>query len=56
VFIGATDDARFRTLDAKTGKQIVGIPARVFRQRRADHLSRKERQTVLSDHGPRERR
>ena len=38
VFVGATDDARFRAFDAKTGKELVQARRRC--QRDAEHLSR----------------
>ena len=39
VFIGATDDSRFRAFDAATGRAL-DIEARCVRARDADHLSR----------------
>ncbi len=46
VFIGATDDNRFRAFDAASGTRALDSEARRRGARDADHLSRQERQTV----------
>ena len=46
VFIASTDDNRFRALDVKTGKRVVGDEARAKRECQSDHVSRQERPTV----------
>ena len=49
VFVGATDDARFRAFDAKSGKELWTVQARRRGQRDAQHLSRQGRQAVRRD-------
>ena len=46
VFVGATDDARFRAFDAKTGKELWTFKLERRRPSDADHLSRPRRQAV----------
>ena len=56
VFVGATDDSRFRAFDAKTGKEMWTVQARRRRAGDADHLPGKRRQAVRRHHGDRRRR
>ena len=46
VFVGATNDRRFRAFDSKTGKELWVDQARCDRQREPDDVSREERQAV----------
>ena len=46
VFVGATNDRRFRAFDSKTGKELWVDQARQHRERQPDDLSGQERQAV----------
>ena len=46
VFIASTDDNRFRALDARNGRQLWATQTRTAGQRRPNHVSGQERQTV----------
>ena len=55
VFVGATDDARFRAFDAKTGKEALDGEAARRGGSDAHHLSGARRKTIRRDHGDRRR-
>ena len=55
VFVGATDDARFRAFDAKTGKELWTVKLGGAAQRDAEHLPRQGRQAVRRHHVDRRR-
>ena len=55
VFIGATNDNRFRAFDSKTGKELWVHEARLHRNRRSHHISRQERKAVRRHHGRKRR-
>ena len=46
VFVGATNDRRFRAFDAKTGKELWSDDARAQRERQSDVVSGRQRQAV----------
>ena len=49
IFIGSTDDNRFRALDTKTGRELWVDKTRTSGQCRSDHLCRSRRQAVRGD-------
>ena len=49
VFVGATDDARFRAFDAKSGNGAVGVQAGRRRAGDAEHVPRPRWQAVRGD-------
>ena len=55
VFIGATNDNRFRAFDSKTGKELWSTKLQYTATAVPDHVSRQERKAIRRHHG-RERR
>jgi hypothetical protein len=53
LFVGSTDDNRFRAIEAKTGKQLWLTKLDRRAKRQSDHFSRQERQAVRRDCGNR---